>query len=63
MLTVMYDDDLPTVDELEQLAGSLRDDGSLSGSDAQRVARVLLAVAAGLRRPALVEEISDEGFD
>lgn len=63
MLTVMYDDDMPTADELDQLAGSLMDDGSLSGPDAQRVAQVLLAVAAGLRRPALVEEVSDEGFD
>ena len=63
MLTVMYDDDMPTTDELERLAGSLMEDGGLNGSDAKRVAQVLLAVAAGLRRPALVEEVSDEGFD
>jgi hypothetical protein len=63
MLTVMYDDDMPSADELEQFAGSLVEDGSLGGPDAQRVAQVLLAVAAGIRRPALVEEVSDEGFD
>ncbi|MFP5487742.1 MAG: hypothetical protein ACLGHQ_05495 [Acidimicrobiia bacterium] len=63
MLTVMYDDEMPTADELDELATSLLADGSLDPSDAQRVAQVLLAVVAGLRRPVLGENVSDEGFD
>lgn len=63
MLTVMYDDEMPTADELDELAASLLADGSLAPPDAQRVAQVLLAVVAGLRRPVLGENVSDEGFD
>jgi hypothetical protein len=63
MLTVTYDDDMPMPDELERLARSLLEDGTLSSSDAERVARVLREVSAGLRRPALGEDVSDEGFD
>lgn len=63
MLTVMYDDEMPTADELDALSGSLLEDGSLAPSDAKRVAQVLLAVATGLRRAVLVENVSDEGFD
>jgi hypothetical protein len=63
MLTVMYDDDMPTADELEQLARTLLMNGSLSRSDAERVARVLREVAVSLRRPLLGDDVSDEGFD
>ena len=63
MLTVMYDDDMPDPDELGQLADSLQADGSLDGADAERAARVLRAVAAGLKQTFLSERISDEGFD
>ena len=63
MLPVMYDDDMPTADELEQLAGTLHTGGTLGQPDAQRAARVLRAVAAGLKRSVLSEHVSDEGFD
>lgn len=63
MLTVMYDDDMPTPAELDEFARSLIDGGSLDASDASRVARVLQEVANALRRPLLGDGISDEGFD
>lgn len=63
MLTVMYDDDMPTPDELDELARSLLAGGGLDTSDAARVARVLQEVANALRRPLLGDGISDEGFD
>ena len=63
MLTVMYTDDMPTADELEQIAGSLLTDGSLAEHDAERVVRVLRAVAAGLKVTVLGHRVSDEGFD
>jgi len=63
MLTVMYENDMPTADELEQVAGSLLTDGCLAPDDAERVARVLRVVAAGLKVALLSERVSDEGFD
>lgn len=63
MLTVMYDDDMPTAEELDRLAASLLGDGTLEGADAERAARVLREVAAGLRRTVIGERVSDEGFD
>lgn len=63
MLTVMYADDMPTADELEQIAGSLLTGGCLASEDAERAARVLRAVAAGLNVTLLSERVSDEGFD
>lgn len=63
MLTVMYDDDLPTADELERIAGSILTDDGISRDDAHVVARVLRAVTAGLRGAQLAERVSDEGFD
>jgi hypothetical protein len=63
MLTVMYDDDMPTADELEQFARTLLMNDSLSRSDAERVAHVLREVAVSLRRPLLGDGVSDEGFD
>ena len=63
MLTVMYADDMPTADELEQIAGSLVSDGCLAPEDAERAARVMRAVAAGLKLTLLSERVSDEGFD
>ena len=63
MLTVMYENDMPTADELEQIAGSLLTDGCLAPDDAERVVRVLRAVAGGLNVALLSERISDEGFD
>ena len=63
MLTVMYENDMPTADELERFAGSLRTDGCLSRDDAQRVAHVLRVVAGGLKGTLLDERVSDEGFD
>lgn len=63
MLTVMYENDMPTADELEQIAGSLQTDGCLAPDDAERVVQVLRAVAAGLKVALLSERVSDEGFD
>lgn len=63
MLTVMYEDDMPTADELEQIAGSLLSDGCLGRDDAQRAAHVLRAVAGGLKGALLSDRVSDEGFD
>ena len=63
MLTVMYENDMPTADELEQIAGALLTDGCLAPDDAERVSRVLRAVAAGLKVTLLSERVSDEGFD
>ncbi len=59
----MYDNDMPTADELEQIAGSLVTDGCLGAEDAEGVARVLRSVAAGLKVTLLAERVSDEGFD
>jgi hypothetical protein len=63
MLTVMYDDDMPTADELDRFAGSLLADGCLAPDDAERVVRVLRAVTTGLKGALLAERVSDEGFD
>jgi hypothetical protein len=63
MLTVMYDDTMPTADELERFAGSLLTDGCVEPGDAERVAQVLREVALGLRRGILADHVSDEGFD
>jgi hypothetical protein len=63
MLTVVYANDMPTADELDRIAGSLAADGSLTTDDAERVVRVLRAVAAGLKVTRLSERVSDEGFD
>ena len=63
MLTVMYEDDMPTADELEQIAGTLLTNGCLGRDDAQRVAHVLRAVAGGLKGALLDDRVSDEGFD
>ena len=63
MLTVIYEDHMPTADELEQIVGSLLADGCLDRDDAQRAARVLRAVAAGLKVAIPDERVSDEGFD
>jgi hypothetical protein len=49
--TMTNDDDNLTADELHQLARSLAMDGSLGRHDAQRVADVLLEVAARRRHP------------
>ena len=63
MLTVMYENDMLTADELEQIAGSLLSDGCLAPDDAERVVRVLRVVASGLKVALLSERVSDEGFD
>jgi hypothetical protein len=63
MLTVMYDDDMPTADELETINRSLLRDGCLAPDDAERVVQVLHAVAVGLKGAVLAERVSDEGFD
>ena len=63
MLPLMYENDMPTADELEQIAGSLLTNGSLASDDAERAARVLRTVAAGLKMAVLSERVSDEGFD
>lgn len=47
----MDDHDIPTADELEQLACSLAMDGSLGRHDAQRVAAVLRELATRRRHP------------
>ena len=59
----MYENDMPTADELEQIAGSLLTDGCLAPDDAERVVQVLRVVAAGLKVVRLSERVSDEGFD
>ena len=63
MLTIIYEDNLPSIDELERVAGSLQADGRLEPDDAEHAAGVLRAVAKGLRGAALLEHVSDEGFD
>jgi hypothetical protein len=63
MLTVMYEDDMPTAEELERIVGSLLTDGCLGRDDARRVAHVLRAVAGGLKGALLDDRVSDEGFD
>ena len=63
MLTVIYEDNLPGADEIERLAAALSANGSLGPDDAERAVRVLRAMAAGLKGAALLEHVSDEGFD
>jgi len=63
MLTVMYDDDMPSAEELEALAGTLAEGGEVAPADAERLARVIREVATALRRTQVVERVSDEGFD
>jgi hypothetical protein len=63
MLTVMYEDNMPTADELDRISGSLLTDGCLDPDDAQRVVQVLRAVVGGLKVATMSERVSDEGFD